>query len=322
MKRVKCVVNESKKAVILLMGPTASGKTALAVELVQSMNCEIISVDSALVFKGMDVGTAKPDENMQSIAPHHLIDLIDPSEAYSAADFCEDAHRLIEDIHARGKIPLLVGGTMMYYRVFLQGMANLPIADKVIRDTLEQRWDEEGAQNLHNELRDIDPEAAERIEMNNRQRVLRALETFLNSGKTQTQLWAEQEKNELPFPVLQIGMVPSDRKWLHKRIEMRFKQMMEQGFEHEVKAMFERGDLDENMPSVRCVGYRQMWQYFKGDMTLDESIERGIIATRQLSKRQLTWLRGWEDLVVFDPQQSNIEQRAVSHIEQWLNDLS
>ncbi|WP_172557922.1 tRNA (adenosine(37)-N6)-dimethylallyltransferase MiaA [Vibrio fluvialis] len=290
---------------LFLMGPTASGKTDLAIRLRQKFPVEIISVDSALIYKGMDIGTAKPDQDELALAPHRLIDILDPSEAYSAADFRRDALREMQAIVDQGKIPLLVGGTMLYYKVLLEGLSPLPAADPEIRQQIEQEAQQLGWAALHEQLRQIDPISAERIHPNDPQRLSRALEVYRISGKTLTEL--TQTKGEaLPFRVKQFAIAPKERAELHRRIELRFEKMVEAGFEDEVKALYARKDLHPDLPSIRCVGYRQMWDYLDGNCTLDEAIFRGICATRQLAKRQITWLRSWDDLTWLDSE--NVEQ--------------
>ncbi|EKO3906392.1 tRNA (adenosine(37)-N6)-dimethylallyltransferase MiaA [Vibrio fluvialis] len=290
---------------LFLMGPTASGKTDLAIRLRQKFPVEIISVDSALIYKGMDIGTAKPDQDELALAPHRLIDILDPSEAYSAADFRRDALREMQAIVDQGKIPLLVGGTMLYYKALLEGLSPLPAADPEIRQQIEQEAQQLGWTALHEQLRQIDPISAERIHPNDPQRLSRALEVYRISGKTLTEL--TQTKGEaLPFRVKQFAIAPKERAELHRRIELRFEKMVEAGFEDEVKALYARKDLHPDLPSIRCVGYRQMWDYLDGNCTLDEAIFRGICATRQLAKRQITWLRSWDDLTWLDSE--NVEQ--------------
>lgn len=285
-----------KPLALLLMGPTASGKTDLAIELVEQLNAEIISVDSAMVYKGMNIGSAKPSEQELARAPHRLIDICDPAEPYSAARFRDDALREMADISSQGKMPLLVGGTMLYYKTLLEGMHNLPDSDPTVRAGLQERLNDEGLAKLHQELAEVDPVSAKRIHKNDPQRTLRALEVFNITGKPLSQLHAEQDNNDFPYRTLQIALAPQDRAYLHQRIEQRFHQMMEQGFIQEVQSLYERGDLNPDLPSIKSVGYRQMWQYLAGELSLEEAIERGIIATRQLAKRQFTWLRSWKDL--------------------------
>ncbi|KDM90288.1 tRNA (adenosine(37)-N6)-dimethylallyltransferase MiaA [Photobacterium galatheae] len=284
---------------IFLMGPTASGKTDLAIRLRQQLPVELISVDSALIYRGMDIGTAKPDADELAQAPHRLLDIRDPSQSYSAADFREDALKEMADIVNAGRIPLLVGGTMLYYKALLEGLSPLPAADPAIRAEIEQQARERGWLSLHEELQRIDPVSATRIHPNDPQRLSRALEVFRISGKTLTELTQTQGET-LPYQVHQFAITPKDRAILHQRIEQRFDKMIKAGFEQEVRALYERGDLHPDLPSVRCVGYRQMWDYFDGNCTLDEAIYRGICATRQLAKRQITWLRSWKDLTWLD----------------------
>ncbi|HHW7568135.1 TPA: tRNA (adenosine(37)-N6)-dimethylallyltransferase MiaA [Mannheimia haemolytica] len=282
-----------KPLALFLMGPTASGKTDLAIALRQELPVEVISVDSALIYKGMDIGTAKPSKEELALAPHRLIDILDPAESYSAMNFHADALREMADITSQGKIPLLVGGTMLYYKALLEGLSPLPSADPAIRSEIESRAAQHGWATLHQELVKIDPVAGARINPNDSQRINRALEVFYISGKTMTELTAQQGE-ALPYNILQFAIAPQDRAVLHQRIEQRFHKMIELGFEEEVKRLFLRKDLHINLPSIRCVGYRQMWEYLQGDISLDEAIFKGICATRQLAKRQITWLRGWQ----------------------------
>ncbi|WP_425640587.1 tRNA (adenosine(37)-N6)-dimethylallyltransferase MiaA [Marinomonas gallaica] len=305
----------SKPKVVCLMGPTASGKTGLAVELASQHGYDIISVDSALVYKGMDIGTAKPDAETLAKAPHRLIDIIEPTESYSAADFLSDVQREVEDIVAQGKTPLLVGGTMMYFNALQKGLAPMPSADPIIRAEFDQHAAKFGLASLHEQLKEIDPVAAARINPNDSQRLQRALEVYRLTGKTMTQLWAEQEAQELPFELVNIAVMPQERSVLHQRIEQRFHIMMEQGFLAEVEGLHRRGDLTIEMPSVRCVGYRQLWQYLEGEDTLDEAVFKGVVATRQLAKRQHTWLRGWDDLVIFDSLHKDLLGQTLKYLE-------
>ena len=283
---------DARPLAIFLMGPTASGKSALAMELVRHLPCDIISVDSALVYRGMDIGTAKPTTSELAQAPHRLIDILDPIESYSAADFRRDALREMAQIAAAGRIPLLVGGTMLYYKALLEGLSPLPEADPQIRAQIEQEADSLGWQALHDELCRIDPVAGARIHPNDPQRLSRALEVFRVSGKSLTEL-TQQQGEPLPYRTLQFVIAPSDRAWLRERIAVRFDTMLAQGFEAEVAGLLRRGDLNPSLPSIRCVGYRQMWDYLTGALSYDEMRYRGIVATCQLAKRQMTWLRGW-----------------------------
>ncbi len=305
--------NHHKPAALFLMGPTASGKTALAIELRQHLPVEIISVDSALIYKGMDIGTAKPDAAELALAPHRLIDILDPSVAYSAADFRRDALAAMHEITAQGKIPLLVGGTMMYFKALLEGLSPLPSADPEIRAQIETRAAQEGWQVLHDELSRIDPVAGARIHPNDPQRLSRALEVYYISGKTMTEL-TETAGENLPFNAYQFAIAPADRKILHQRIEMRFQMMLKAGFEDEVRVLYQRGDLHPDLPSIRCVGYRQMWSYLAGEISYDDMVYRGICATRQLAKRQMTWLRGWEGVQWLDSEQPEQSLKAVMQV--------
>ena len=284
--------SEHKPLAIFLMGPTASGKTDLAIQLRQQLPVEVISVDSALIYRGMDIGTAKPSKAELALAPHRLIDICDPAESYSAANFRTDALREMQEISAQGKIPLLVGGTMLYYKALLEGLSPLPSADEKVRSEIEAKAALIGWDGLHQELSKIDPISAQRINPNDSQRINRALEVFYLTGKTLTELTA-QKGEALPYDILQFAIAPEQREVLHLRIEQRFHKMIELGFQQEVEKLYRRPDLNENLPSIRCVGYRQMWEYLRGDYDHDEMVFRGICATRQLAKRQITWLRGW-----------------------------
>lgn len=284
--------SEHKPLAIFLMGPTASGKTDLAIQLRQQLPVEVISVDSALIYRGMDIGTAKPSKAELALAPHRLIDICDPAESYSAANFRTDALREMQEISAQGKIPLLVGGTMLYYKALLEGLSPLPSADEKVRSEIEAKAALIGWAGLHQELSKIDPISAQRINPNDSQRINRALEVFYLTGKTLTELTA-QKGEALPYDILQFAIAPEQREVLHLRIEQRFHKMIELGFQQEVEKLYRRPDLNENLPSIRCVGYRQMWEYLRGDYDHNEMVFRGICAARQLAKRQITWLRGW-----------------------------
>ncbi|KGQ24020.1 tRNA dimethylallyltransferase [Gallibacterium anatis] len=283
---------DKKPLALFLMGPTASGKTGLALQLATKMPCEIISVDSALIYRGMDIGTAKPTAEELAIVPHHLIDIKDPAESYSAADFRNDALTLMQQISAKGKIPLLVGGTMLYYKALLEGLSPLPQANAEVRAQIEKQAQQIGWQGLHQQLAVIDPQSAQRIHPNDPQRINRALEVYYLTGKSLTEL-TEQKGEPLPYRLLQFAIAPQERAVLHQRIELRFQQMLAQGFQQEVEKLFARQDLHLNLPSIRCVGYRQMWEFLQGKYDFAEMKYRSICATRQLAKRQMTWLRGW-----------------------------
>jgi tRNA dimethylallyltransferase len=277
------------------MGPTASGKTALAMALKEALPCDIVSVDSALIYRDMNIGTAKPTADELAKFPHRLINLRDASESYSAADFCHDALAEISEIRRRNRIPLLVGGTMMYFKSLIEGISPLPTANAEIRKAIESEAAEKGWQTLHEKLAKVDPVSAKRIHQNDPQRLTRALEVYRITGNTLTQL-TEIKGDKLTGNILQLAITPQERSTLHERISLRYQQMIDMGFEAEVIQLKARGDLHQDLPSIRCVGYRQMWQYLDGDFDHDEMIFRGICATRQLAKRQLTWLRNWPDL--------------------------
>lgn len=312
-------------AVLCLMGPTAAGKTDLALHLAEHLPCELISVDSALVYRGMDIGTAKPDAETLERYPHHLVDILDPAEAYSAARFRADAQRLIGDILQRGRIPLLVGGTMLYYKALFGGLAQMPAADPRVRQQLEALARQQGWEAVHAELAKVDSIAAQRIHPNDPQRIQRALEVYLVSGVTLTE-WHRRQALEnaessataamnLAYTTHYVAVAPRERHILHERIALRFNQMIEQGFVAEVEALHARGDLDVSMPSVRAVGYRQAWDYLEGKLSHGEMIERGVIATRQLAKRQFTWLRGWhEEIAWFDSLDPKRADRLLKHV--------
>ena len=288
----------NKAKIISLMGPTASGKTAFAMELYDKYPIDIISVDSALIYRGMDIGSAKPTKQEQQEYPHKLIDICDPAESYSAANFRHDAIEEIEKSLSNGRTPLLVGGTMLYFKALIEGLSPLPAADSEIRQQIEEKANKLGWQAIHEELKKVDPVSAQRIHPNDPQRLNRALEVYLISGKSLTEL--TQESGEaLPYDIMQLAIMPGDRAELHQRIEQRFLQMLDQGFEDEVKTLMLRSDLHTNLPSIRCVGYRQMWEYLNGDISYDEMVFRGICATRQLAKRQITWLRGWKQPITW-----------------------
>lgn len=295
------------------MGPTASGKTALAIALRQQLPVELISVDSALIYRGMDIGTAKPSAQELAQAPHRLLDIRDPAESYSAAEFRRDALAEMAEITQKGKIPLLVGGTMLYFKALLEGLSPLPSADPEVRQRIEQMAAEKGWEALHRQLCKIDPVAGSRIHPNDPQRLSRALEVFFISGKTLTEL-TKTAGEALPYDVYQFAIAPASRELLHQRIALRYDQMLASGFEAEARALFARGDLHTDMPSIRCVGYRQMWSYLSGEIDYDEMVYRGICATRQLAKRQMTWLRGWPDVHWLDSDAPELARNAVLQV--------
>ncbi|OWY29338.1 tRNA (adenosine(37)-N6)-dimethylallyltransferase MiaA [Herbaspirillum robiniae] len=304
---------------VAIMGPTASGKTAAALEIARRIPSEIISVDSALVYRGMDVGTAKPSREELAEAPHHLIDIIDPADAYSAMQFRQDALRLSMEIAARGKLPLLVGGTMLYFKVLRDGLDELPQADPALRAQLDEEAARVGMPAMHAKLAALDPATAERLKPNDSQRIQRALEITLLTGQPMSSLLSQKAAEPLPFDLLPLALEPSERAVLHERIALRFDLMLAGGaLEEEVKALRARGDLHLGLPSMRCVGYRQMWEYLDGDIGLPEMREKGIAATRQLAKRQLTWLRSMPDRVVVDCNRADATDRVVAEVEQAL----
>lgn len=285
--------------VVAIMGPTASGKTGLALELAAARPCEIISVDSALVYTGMNIGTAKPTKAEQAIAKHWLIDILDPTQSYSVAQFCRDTIVLIEQIHQRGHIPILVGGTMMYFNALINGISPLPKSDETIRADIAQQAQTLGWEALHRELSDIDPVSAKRIHPNDPQRLSRALEVYRSSGKSLTD-WQQQKGPACPYAITQFAIAPAERSQLHARIAERFDIMLKNGLVSEVEKLHKRGDLHEDLPAIRSVGYRQVWQYLEGELSFAQMREKGIIATRQLAKRQMTWLRGWPEVIWLD----------------------
>jgi tRNA dimethylallyltransferase len=305
--------------VIFLMGPTASGKTGVAVELAQTLPVEIISVDSALVYRDMNIGTAKPDAATLARAPHHLIDIINPTEAYSAAAFRHDALRLMHDITARGKIPLLIGGTMLYFKALREGLSELPQADAALRAGLDAEIAQHGIEHLHKQLAAVDAETAARLKPADTQRIQRALEIYRLTGQPMSVLLKQKQNSELPYRILPIAMIPGERSVLHQRIATRFKQMLEQGLVEELRALRQRYKLHPGLPSMRCVGYRQAWQFMAGEITETQLLETGIAATRQLAKRQHTWLRSMPDNIEIDCLMKNLDEKVRNTIAQLLH---
>ena len=302
---------------IFLMGPTASGKTACAVRLVEAcLPVELISVDSALVFHDMDIGTAKPDAATLAHAPHHLIDIISPEQAYSAAQFRVDALRLMADITARGRVPVLVGGTMLYFNTLQHGIHDLPQADAALRQQLQADAGQLGWPALHERLAELDPATAERLKPNDSQRIERALEICLLAGRPMSELLAEPGAAPLPYALTKLALVPADRAVLHARIAERFDQMLDQGLLDEVRALRGQYALHPDLPSMRCVGYRQAWEYLDGLIDEQQLREKGIAATRQLAKRQLTWLRGMDDLEEFDCLRPDLAEAVLERVGQ------
>ncbi len=289
----------SAPKVLLLMGATATGKTDLALEISRRFEVEIISVDSALIYRGMNIGTAKPEPEILQSVPHHLVDIIDPAEAFSVWDFVQQSRRLVDEISARGRIPLLVGGTMMYCNAFEQGLNRLPEADQTLRKRLDQEAQQAGWQAMHDKLAEVDPVTASRIRPTDAQRIQRALEVYQLVGVPLSQLH-QQESTAYPGQIEKIILAANDRAELHRRIEARFLDMLEQGFAEEVEGLKARADLNLSLPSMRCVGYRQLWQFLDGELSRQEMIDKGVAATRQLAKRQITWLRKQPQENAFD----------------------
>lgn len=306
----------SQPPALFIMGPTASGKTACAIRLLEAgLPVELISVDSALVFRDMNIGTAKPDAATLMRAPHHLIDIISPEAAYSTAQFRADALRLMAEITARGKVPVLVGGTMLYFNTLQHGIHDLPQADAVLRAQLEADAAVQGWPALHARLAQLDAVTAARLKPNDAQRIGRALEVCLLAGRPMSDLLAEPRANDVPFAITKIALVPSDRAVLHQRIAQRFDQMLKEGLVEEVRSLRARYALQPDMTSMRCVGYRQTWEYLDGQISAAELREKGIAATRQLAKRQLTWLRGMDDLVEMDCLRGDLAEVVLAEVE-------
>ncbi|MDS4042820.1 MAG: tRNA (adenosine(37)-N6)-dimethylallyltransferase MiaA [Candidatus Competibacter sp.] len=307
---------DPRPPVLFLMGPTASGKTALAIELAQRLPFEIVSVDSALVYREMDIGTAKPDADTRRRVPHRLVDILDPAEAYSAGRFRSDARREIAAIQAGGHVPLLVGGTMLYFRALERGLADLPSADRAIRARLAAELAEKGGAALHARLARLDPAAAARIHPRDPRRIQRALEVFELTGRPLTELCAHQRDESLPFRIVTLIVTPADRRVLHERIERRFRAMLERGFVAEVERLRARGDLDPDKPSMRAVGYRQVWAYLDGGLDHAMMVERGIAATRQLAKRQMTWLRAESAAIRLDGADRQLLDQVIAKVRE------
>jgi len=302
----------------MLMGPTASGKTGVAVDLVRELPCEIISVDSAQVYRHMNIGTAKPDAETLEAAPHHLIDVIDPDEIFSAARFRDDTLTLMREITERKKIPLLVGGTMMYFKTLIEGLSELPEADPAVRMVIDTMADESGWPALHKELSRVDPETAARLAPNDAQRIQRALEVFYITNRAMSDLLKKPKYVYFPYVPVKIALIPSDRAELHDRIATRFEAMLELGLIGELRKLRADYGLDATLPSMRCVGYRQAWQYLDGEFGLAKLRELGIAATRQLAKRQLTWLRSMKDVTEFDCLAEDLSDQVLAHLRQRL----
>lgn len=304
---------------LFILGPTASGKTALAMGLADRFPVELISLDSAQVFRDMNIGTAKPDAETLAKYPHHLIDLISPEESYSAARFCEDALRVMGEITARGKVPLIVGGTMLYYKALTEGLADMPKADAAIRAQIDAEAAIHGWPHMHMELAKLDPDSATRLKPNDAQRIQRALEVVRLTGRIMADIYAAQEKTPFPYRRLSIALMPTDRAWLHERIALRFDLMLAQGLVEETRDLRARYALRADLPSMRCVGYRQTWEMLEGEIPPQELRDRGIFATRQFAKRQITWLNALPNLALFDCTQAALAETINRNVTRFLS---
>jgi len=311
-------MSRSLPPVIWVMGPTASGKTELAMALADRLPVELISVDSALVYRGMDIGTAKPSPDELARYPHHLVDICDPTEAYSVERFRQDALQIMHEITAAGRIPLLVGGTLLYYRALESGLSPLPAADPRVRAQLETELRQQGLARLHAQLARVDPVSARRIHVNDTQRTLRALEVWRISQRPLSELQAREQGDPMPFRAVKLIRAPGSRAVLHQRIERRFHAMLEAGFEQEVRELVARGELDPRLPSMRSVGYRQMWEWLRGESSYAEMVQRGIAATRQLAKRQMTWLRSEKHALWLDEEAGEVSTQALDAVRKAL----
>ena len=309
----------SSPPAIFILGPTASGKTALAMGLADRFPVELVSIDSAQVFRDMNVGTAKPDAATLARYPHHLIDLISPEETYSAARFCSDALQVMGDITARGKVPVIVGGTMLYYKALTEGLADMPKADAAIRAQIDAEAAIHGWPHMHMELAKVDPESAARLKPNDAQRIQRALEVVRLTGKTMAAIYATQERQPFPYKRLTIALMPTDRAWLHERIAMRFDIMLAQGLVEETRALRNKYKLRAELPSMRSVGYRQVWEMLEGEIPPQELRDRGIFATRQFAKRQITWLNSLPNLALFDCMKPALAETINSNVNSFLS---
>ncbi|MEM6986058.1 MAG: tRNA (adenosine(37)-N6)-dimethylallyltransferase MiaA [Pseudomonadota bacterium] len=316
------MTSTSAYPVVCLYGPTASGKTDFAIECADAFGCELISVDSALVYRGLDVGTAKPDADTLARYPHWLVDVVDPWTPYSAADFCRDAASAIETICSKGRVPLLVGGTMLYFRALLNGLNALPPADRAVRDALQAEMQSRGLAALRAELAEVDPVADARLSANDTQRTLRALEVWRGTGKSLSDWQAEPVKPLLPLRTLELALWPEPRAQLHANIETRFDQMLQRGFLAEMEALRADQRLHADLPSMRSVGYRQAWQYLDGECDFDQFRARAIAATRQLAKRQFTWLRSLKAVPHHNPYEPGQHTHPfMQRISAWLETL-
>lgn len=311
-------MNKKLPKSIFLMGPTAAGKTDAAILLHERYQADIISVDSALVYKGMDIGTAKPDAQTLQRAPHSLVDICETWEPYSASNFCQDASQLMQQSIDHQRIPLLAGGTMMYYNALQHGLSQLPEADVKVRAKIQKLADELGWEHVHGLLREVDPDSADRIHPNDPQRINRAYEVFLLTGQTMTEMYAQDQGSSLHYQTLKIIISPEDRGVLHERIAMRFNMMLEQGFLDEMRTLMAHPKNHADLPSMRSVGYRQAWEHLEGKTDLEEFIFKGIVATRQLAKRQLTWLRKEKNAIWLDPMKPDYLQLLKNQVDEFL----
>lgn len=318
LRRPYSAVTATLPPALFLMGPTASGKTGLAMSLARHLPVELISVDSAQVFRDMNIGTAKPGTDLLAEFPHRLIDLVSPEERYSAARFREDALREMADITAQGRVPLLVGGTMLYFKALREGLAELPAADARLRAEIDAEAARSGWPALHAELARLDPDTASRLKPTDAQRIQRALEIVRLTGQKLGALFAEQQKTALPWRTLCLALIPGERSVLHERIAIRFAEMLKQGLVEEVEGLRQKYALNTDLPSMRCVGYRQVWEMLEGQLPNRELCDRGIFATRQLAKRQLTWLRSMDDLTCFDPLLPDSEQQILDCAQRFM----
>jgi len=307
-------------SLLCIAGPTASGKSAVARAIAQKWPCEIINVDSATIYRGMDIGTAKPSHEERAAITHHLLDILDPLDAYSAAAFRRDALALVKQIRARGRLPVLVGGTMLYFKALRDGLNDLPTANPVIRQELESRAASIGWPAMHAELQAIDPVTAARLSPNDSQRIQRALEIWLISGKPMSALLSAPEQTDQPIATITLSLEPSERRDLHHRIALRFDQMLQEGLIDEVERLYKRGDLHPNLPSIRCVGYRQIWSMLAGDTNAAQAREQAIAATRQLAKRQLTWLRSLSERITIDAYADNAITQTLDIVSKLIDE--
>jgi len=318
---VFCNINKKLSPAICIAGPTASGKTGLALELCQHLPCDIISVDSVLVYRGMDIGTAKPDASVLKTVKHYLINIRSPADSYSVSSFCEDALEAMAEITARGRIPLLVGGTMLYFKKLINGMADLPAVDDSVRQEIYEQAKQYGWEWVHKQLEIVDPISAKRIHKNDSQRLSRALEVYRISGNTITSHWERQKMTKcvrFPYKLISLAVAPTQRVVLHERIEERFNLMINNGFLDEVLGLYNREDLNPYLPAMRSVGYRQVWQYFSGELNHENMVKCSVVSTKQLAKRQFTWLRSWSELTWLDSLSEGLVDKALEIIHEKL----